>query len=183
MTTQLHAGVIAIDALGATVTGMPDPVDFCAVIERLYADEEQAHWSIPDLLLWSESVGDERYAQALDPTKQHPGTLANRKSICRKFPKDKRRWALSQRHYAQLTSLMPDNEALAFELLALAVNTGMTSEELRTAKKERLHEPVPETFATTLVYCDGVFVSQIAPPAWITEGETFDIVLKEKAAA
>ncbi len=179
--TITHASMIEIDALGATVHGLPDPEDFCDEITRLLDNEEQAHWCVPDMLLWAETSGDERYAQALDPTKLNPRTLANRMTICRKFPKETRRWKLSQRHYAQLTSLMPEHRELAFELLATAARTGMTSEELLAAKKERLNEPTPETFLVTLVYYDGVFVPTVQPPTWVVDKSQYTVTLRSAA--
>jgi hypothetical protein len=181
--TQTHAGVIHIDALGATVTGQPDVEDFVDLFIEQVTNEEQAHWVVPDLILWAEDTNfDEGWTQVLDGAYLNPRTLANRKSICRKFPKDKRRWKLSQRHYAQLTSLMPQHEALAFELLAQAQRTGMTSEELLAEKKRRINEPVPETFEVTLVVRAGVLVPTVELPTWIEDGDSFNVVLRERAA-
>ena len=188
-----HAGMndIIITASGAEVIGTPNFEDFCERIMELYDDKDKAEWGIPDLIVWAEDnnafseLGEEVWYQAIDVRRMNEGTLANRKSIVRKFPKAKRRWKLSQRHYAQLTSLMPDNEALAFELLEQAVRTDMTSVELLNEKKRRLKERVLDTFETSLVYKvidgRGYFVSLIDPPAWIAEGYKADVTLKEAA--
>ena len=177
------SGDIVIDDFGATVIGCPDVEDFIDLFVRLQTNEEQAHWCIPDLIVWAETNNyGEAWTQVLDEMWLNPGTLANRKTIVRKFPKDKRRWNLSQRHYAQLTSLMPDNEALAFELLALAERDGLTSPALLEEKKRRLEEYIPQTATLTLtVSADGVVTASEKPPTWAWNN-VFEITIKEKVA-
>ena len=185
--SRTHEGEILVTPTGAEVVGTPDFETFCQTITDLYDVEDSAKWSIPDLIVWAEDsnafseLGDEAWYQAIDVRRINEGTLANRKSIVRKFPKAKRLWKLSQRHYASLTSLMPAHEALAFELLEQAVRRDMTSNDLLNEKKRRLNERVLDTFETSLVYRNGVFVSEIAPPSWIAEGYKTDVILRETA--
>lgn len=180
--TQETVGVIEVDDLGATITGTPDLEEFIDRFMRFQSNEEQAHWSVPDMIVWAEDNNfAEGWTQVLDEMWINPATLANRKTIVRKFPKAKRRWKLSQRHYAQLTSLMPANEALAFELLEQAARTGMTSPELLNEKKRRLSEPVPQTATLTLtVSADGTVSAGEKPPTWAWGG-SYTVTIKEAA--
>lgn len=178
--SRMNEGVIEIDEFGASITGVPDVEEFIDLFVRLQTNEEQAHWCIPDMIVWAEEHNyGEAWTQVLDEMWLNPGTLANRKTIVRKFPKDKRRWNLSQRHYAQLTSLMPENEALAFELLAQAEREALTSPALLEAKKRRLQEYIPQTATLTLtVSADGEVTAGEKPPTWAWGGN-YTVTIKE----
>lgn len=112
----------------------------------------RAQWGMGDAIIEAEHRWGEIYAQAIQATKYSEGTLRNRVSICRAFPRERRKWVLSQSHYAAVLCLRarPD---LQNELLALAERQELDRETLRDLAKasKRLHiDPPDDTVDDTI---------------------------------
>lgn len=180
MTTETRA--LTADRFGVEIRGRVDFEDWVELFNELLDDKERAAWGIGDMIRYAEETnafGDD-YASVLSGGRMSPGGLANRVSICRRFPRDKRLWNLSISHYEAVRTLTDDK---AFALLEQAEAMDMDRDALREEVKRVKGQETPAVFAVDLAWdaARGVFVPAVAPPTWIAAGQVFSVKLKNAA--
>jgi hypothetical protein len=95
---------------------------------------------IGDLLNWGEELFPERYAQVVDPMRDHykPQTLSNYKSVMKAVPRSVRQKGLKYKHYEQVRRLKRDEQR---QLLKRAAKEGWSARQLGKEKRALLGEP------------------------------------------
>lgn len=173
---------LTADRFGVAVTGRPDFEEWCDLFVEILDQKEMCFWGIGDLLIYAEETQafGEDYAQVLDGARISERGLINRKSICRRFPRDKRLWNVSGGHYESVRAL-PDDRA--FALLEEAERSSMTREDLREHVRALTNPTAPLTFDAELAWdaARSVFVPTVIPPTWITSGQIYKVKIKEAA--
>jgi len=142
--------------------------EWAAMGHGLIAMAEASMWWVGDWLLYGEHEYGEKYAQAVEATGYGLSTLKNAQWVSDRFPPEARREELSHSHHVAAAGL---DESARADLLARAVEEGMTSGEVRgRAKAIKAKAAEPERPKNSAV-------EVISPTAPKTVGEAVEKVI------
>lgn len=114
-----HSGLevlATLERLGAvTSTSLELPEDmpyeqYAALGVALSRAYRTVNWMLADWINFGERVYGEKYAQAVDETGLHPGTLMNYASIARRVPRERRVAGVAFGIHAEVASLPPKEQ-------------------------------------------------------------------------
>ncbi len=172
------------DRYGVEISGDMDFETWADEFTALLTQKEMCAWGIADMVIYAEAHGgyDGMYAQLLDPRRMSPEGLANRVSLARRFPREKRAFDVGISYYEAARTL---SDASAFKLLQQAEDDpDMTRELFRELVRKEKQDPTPDTQKVTLVWDAAIaaFKPSVAPKLWVSDGYKFEVTLREKAA-
>lgn len=123
----------AINEFGIDINNDPSYEDFEQAVTTATNASNGACWALGDLYELSRQRED--YAQAFDECKKSLKTLQNYATVCKTFPKHRRKFSLSFSHYSEVKSIRDDKgnplEHVQDQLLRQAVKDGLNREDFR----------------------------------------------------
>jgi hypothetical protein len=129
---------------------MQDPTsydEFAQMVQVTTDAKNGASFALGDLYNFGIENYEQTFAQAFDDTKIQLVTIQNYANVCRKFPRQRRRWNLSFSHYDTVKAL---DEAVQDKLLSEAELNQWNREDLRKAKQEYDGTPKTESIKGTV---------------------------------
>ena len=133
---QLLAQLEANGAITPVALKLPPDTTFeqCEALAGMLGQlHRTSAWLIGDLMLHTEKVYGETYAQVAEATGLSPGTLQNYTSVCSHIPRSRRRAAVPFSTHAEVAYLEPNEQE---RWLKEAQNNKWTKQELREARSK-----------------------------------------------
>lgn len=153
-----------ITPTGLEVIGKPTFDEWMAFGQVLWGIKSAVQWALADWITYGEQKFGDKYAQAIDETKQSYQTLANYVWVGKRFETSRRRGNLSFSHHEAVAAI-PD-PVIRDQLLTEAATRKLNRDEIRKLAKP--HKPAPPPKITLNFTPDPV--EPPAPPEKLLDG-------------
>ena len=107
--------------------------DYYEAGTKIHSLHKSTSWLLADLLQYGDVHYGEQFSQVVSDWGYRPETLRNALYVARRWPKQRRRKELTFAHHQAVSSV---DEAVADEMLEIAVKNGYSVKELRVLKRE-----------------------------------------------
>lgn len=107
--------------------------DYYEAGTKIHSLHKSTSWLLADLLQYGDSHYGDQFSQVVDDWGYRPETLRNALYVAKRWPKSRRRKELTFAHHQAVSSV---DEAVADEMLEIAVKNGYSVKELRVLKRE-----------------------------------------------